>query len=177
MGRTFMVFIGLFVTVLLFGPAGAETSNKAGVRIGPSGLELPRFASLKADRVNVRQGPGRDHAIKWVFKKAGLPVEILNEYDNWRQVRASDGTEGWVYKRLLSARRTALIMPWEKNPVIVTLHAGPSPSKRVIAKLESGVLANILSCDGTWCHVTVADYKGWVRQDRLWGVYLNEKIK
>ena len=125
----------------------------------------------------MRQGPGRDHAIKWVFKKAGLPVEILNEYQNWRQVRASDGTEGWVYRSLISARRTALIRPWEKTPVVIELYAGPSQSKSIIAKLESGVLANVLSCNGRWCQVAVSGFKGWVRQNQLWGVYKGEKLK
>lgn len=159
-----------FGAVLLGQPAISQT----GVKLGKSGLPLPRFASLKADRVNVRQGPSREHAIKWVIKQAGLPVEITNEYENWRQVRDSEGSEGWVFHRLLSARRTALILPWEKTPVIVQLYGKPSKSAAVVAKLENGVLASVRRCDGAWCRVVVASFKGWVRQDQLWGIYKGE---
>ena len=70
---------------------------------GPaSGLPLPRFVSLKADRVNVRIGPAKTHEVKWVYQRAGLPVEITAEFENWRRIRDADGTEGWVYHSLLS---------------------------------------------------------------------------
>src|ERR1035441_1230528 len=46
-----------------------------------TGLPLPRYASLKTDRVNLREGPSKDHATKWVYQRAGLPVEITAEFD------------------------------------------------------------------------------------------------
>src|SRR5262245_34728419 len=47
---------------------------------GPkSGLPIPRFVSLKPDRVNVRGGPTRDHEVTFVYTRAGLPVEITAE--------------------------------------------------------------------------------------------------
>ena len=77
---------------------------------GPvTGLPLPRYASLKTDRVNLREGPSKDHATKWVFQRAGLPVEITAEFDIWRKVRDSEGAEGWVLRSLLSGRRTGLV--------------------------------------------------------------------
>ena len=42
-----------------------------------SGLPLPRFASLKADEVNVRTGPGPRYPVDWVFKSRNMPVEIV----------------------------------------------------------------------------------------------------
>jgi SH3-like domain-containing protein len=67
-----------------------------------SGLPVPRFVSLKPDRVNVRGGPTRDHDVTFVYTRAGLPVEITAESDNWRRIRDSEGSEGWVYHSLLS---------------------------------------------------------------------------
>ena len=56
--------------------------------VGPvTKLPLPRFASLKTDRVNLREGPSKDHATKWVYERAGLPVEITAEFEIWRRVR------------------------------------------------------------------------------------------
>ena len=80
-----------------------------------SGLPVPRFVSLKTDRVNVRGGPSREHDVTWVFTKPGLPVEIVAEFENWRRIRDVDGQEGWVYHSLLSGKRTALIAPWSKE--------------------------------------------------------------
>src|SRR5882757_4525160 len=74
-----------------------------------SGLPTPRYVSLKSDKVNVRGGPTKDNDVTWVYTRAGLPVEITAEFENWRRVRDSEGAEGWVYHSLLSGRRTAVI--------------------------------------------------------------------
>ena len=73
---------------------------------GPSGLPLPRFVSLKSGKVNSRIGPGVNYSVDWMYLKPGLPMEIIQEYDNWRRVRDSDGAEGWINQSLLSGRRT-----------------------------------------------------------------------
>src|SRR5262245_19459591 len=87
-------------------------ARAAGDTAGPkSGLPVPRFVSLKPDRVNVRGGPTRDHEVTFVYTRAGLPVEITAESDNWRRIRDWEGSEGWVYHSLLSGRRTAVVMP------------------------------------------------------------------
>jgi SH3-like domain-containing protein len=138
---------------------------------------LPRFVSLKSDKVNVRRGPSTDQAIVWVFSRAGLPVEIIAESDNWRRVRDSEGADGWVFHSLLSSRRTVLITPWSKGSSSVPLYASRSTGSRAVAALQAGVLGNVLNCDGEWCEVSVDDYSGYVEQDKLWGVYRNEELK
>jgi SH3-like domain-containing protein len=82
---------------------------------GKSGLPLPRFVSLKSGRVNSRIGPGVTYAVDWMYLKAGLPMEIIQEYDNWRRVRDSDGAEGWINQSLLSGKRTAIAAPWQRG--------------------------------------------------------------
>ena len=144
---------------------------------GKSALPVPRFVSLKSDKVNVRKGPSTDQAIVWVFSRAGLPVEVIAESDNWRRVRDSEGADGWVFHSLLSARRTALVMPWSKDEERVRLYSSNSTGSRAVAELQSGVLGNVLSCDGEWCNVSVDDYSGYVQQDKLWGVYKGEEVK
>jgi len=90
---------------------------------GKSALPLPRFVSLKSHKVNVRKGPSTDQAIVWVFSRAGLPVEVIAESDNWRRVRDSEGADGWVFHSLLSARRTVLVTPWSKGEESVPLYS------------------------------------------------------
>src|SRR5262245_65778577 len=72
-----------------------------------SGLPVPRYVSLKSDHVNVRAGPTKDNDVAWVYTRAGLPVEITAEFENWRRVRDYEGSEGWVYHSMLSGRRKA----------------------------------------------------------------------
>src|SRR5258706_546116 len=72
-------------------------------------LPLPRFVSLKSEEANVRTGPGTRYPIQWVYHRAGMPVEIVEEYDLWRKIRDVEGTTGWVHKTMLAGNRTALI--------------------------------------------------------------------
>ena len=78
-------------------------------------LPLPRFVSLKAERVNVRRGPSSEHQIAWVFTKKGLPVEIVAEFEQWRRIRDSEGSENGVFHSMLTGKRTAMVAPWKKN--------------------------------------------------------------
>ena len=143
------------------------------IRNGPSGLPLPRFVSLGSDKVNVRAGPGTDYRVEWTFRKAGLPIEIIEEFGNWRQIRDSDGEEGWVYHSLLSGRRTALVSPWTSDEPLA-LRAAPNNDANVMARLAPNVLATVNSCDGSWCAVEGDGWSGHVLQQELWGVYPNE---
>jgi SH3-like domain-containing protein len=159
------------VTVLATAHAGGETS------IGPkSGLPTPRFVSLKPDRVNVHGGPTRDHEVTFVYTRAGLPVEITAESDNWRRIRDWEGSEGWVYHSLLSGKRTALVAPKDKSQ-LVPLYDTSDSNGTVLAQLQAGVLASVKRCTGGWCRIAGARFNGWVVQEQLWGVYLNEKIE
>ena len=49
-------------------------ATRSAQAVAGSGLPVPRFVSLKADRVHSRQGPGTDHKVLWVYRRAGLPV-------------------------------------------------------------------------------------------------------
>src|SRR3569832_793597 len=88
-----------------------ETTHAAGdMATGPvSGLPIPRVGSLKSDRVNVRGGPNKDQDVRWVYTRAGMPVEVTAEFENWRRIRDWEGAEGWVYHSLLSGKRTAVV--------------------------------------------------------------------
>ena len=141
-----------------------------------TGLPLPRYASLKTDRVNLREGPSKEHATIWVFQRAGLPVEITAEFEIWRKVRDAEGAEGWVLHTMLSGRRTALVAPGKKGQSF-KIYTRASADSEVAATLQSGVLANIKTCDGTWCSIYGDGFKGYIDQVTLWGVYPNEKVE
>ena len=152
-------------------PARAQQTGSA------SGLPVPRYVSLKSDRVNLREGPSKDHRTTWIFERAGLPVEITAEFETWRKVRDSEGSEGWVLHSLLSGRRTALVTPWKKDGPAITVYAKPSDTAAPSAKLDPNVITNIRSCDKTWCRVNGDGFDGFVKQADLWGVYPNEVVE
>lgn len=154
-------------------PVRAAGEMSAGPK---SGLPVPRFVSLKPDRVNVRGGPTRDHEVTFVYTRSGLPVEITAESDNWRRIRDWEGSEGWVYHSLLSGRRTAVATPKDKNQLVPLYDSGDS-NAAVIARLQAGVLATVKRCTGNWCRLVGPGFDGWVVQEQLWGVYPNEKVE
>jgi SH3-like domain-containing protein len=173
-----LIGIGLALALSVVAASAADIGSKqAMVTTGKDGLPVPRFVSLKSDKVNVRKGPATDQAIVWVFSRAGLPVEVIAESDNWRRVRDSEGADGWVFHSLLSARRTVLVTPWSKDHSNVPLYSSKSTSSRPVAQLQANVLGNVMNCDGEWCELSVDDYTGYVQQDQLWGVYKGEEIK
>lgn len=155
------------------GLAQTQAAEKVGVS---TGLPVPRFVSLKSGTVNMRQGPGKDHRTLWVFKKAGLPVEVVAEFDTWRKVRDWEGAEGWVFHTLLSGRRTGMVTPWQKKG-LQTLYKKPDENAAMAAKLEPRVLAKIRSCSKNWCRISGEGFDGYIVQKLLWGVYPNEKLE
>jgi SH3-like domain-containing protein len=153
---------------------GSTTSfDKA---VGPSGLPLPRFVSLKADKINVRRGPSSEHQVAWVYQRRGLPVEITAEFENWRRIRDSDGEEGWVYQSMLSGKRMALVAPWRKKEA-VPMYASPDESAGPIAMVKAGVVAALEDCTGNWCRVSASGYDGWIAQPMIWGAYPGEQVE
>ena len=163
----------LFAALFLF---AAGAAARAGTDGAGSGLPVPRFVSLKTDRVNVRGGPDKDHDVAWIYTRTGWPVEITAEFENWRRIRDSDGTEGWVYHSLLSGKRMAAVQLKSKAE-LAPLHAKPDAQSPVTAQLQSGVLGAVKHCNGGWCRLSGDGFDGWIEQNRLWGVYPDEKVE
>lgn len=170
---SFAAALALALPLTLPASVAAEAAQ-----VGPSGLPLPRFVSLKPGRVNLRVGPGRDYAVTWLFLKSGLPVEIVQEFDNWRRIRDSEGTEGWVYQSLLSGKRTVLTAPWQrdKDDAMLNVYRGADDKSAVVAKVQPGVLGTLKACNGSFCRVIFSGTSGWMRQPDIWGAYPDEKF-
>jgi len=173
---------GALALALAAGSATGSAAQGAPPTPEAAGLQVPRFVSLKSDRVNLRQGPGTEYPTAWVFRRAGLPVEVIKEFESWRQVRDAEGTTGWVSGAMLSGRRTAVILPWllrpgQGEPAVAVLRDDDSETAKPIARVEAGVLASIIGCDGRWCRVSVGGFRGYIEQTKLWGAYQGEVIK
>src|SRR5262249_11234749 len=168
---------GIFFLNTLLLPLAAAAQESPGRKAGTvTGLPVPRFVSLKASEVNSRVGPGSEYQIAWVFRRAGLPVEVLAEFESWRQVRDSEGGTGWVAAALLSARRTGAVAPWVKERTSFPLTQSKGGVTEA-ARVEPGAIVDIQTCDGEACEVYAGNQKGWIAQKNLWGVYPGETVK
>ena len=72
-------------------------------------------------------------------------------------------------------------MPWAKgDPQPVPLYERADERLAVVAKLQPNVIVSVKQCTGSWCRIAVSgdrDLDGYIRQDRLWGVYSNERVE
>ncbi|WP_332065331.1 SH3 domain-containing protein [Bartonella sp. CB189] len=165
------------ISIFLFDFSGFLHAQTFNHNLGPSGLPLPRFASIKPTRVNVRVGPGSNYSVVFIYQKKGLPIEIIQEYGQWRKIRDSEGDEGWVYQSLLSGKRTVITTPWQKDKQKrLMLRENPIDNAELIAEVEPNVIGNIRQCDGQWCELNIHNARGWIHQAQLWGIYPDEKI-
>lgn len=149
-----------------------------------SGLPLPRFVTTRSTPINVRVGPGTKYDVSWVYKVAGVPVEIIQEFDVWRKIRDVDGSTGWIHQNMLSGNRAGYVLP-EQNADRVALRRGAGDDAAVAAWLGSGFPVKISSCESGWCSVSATDhpqgaptvtYSGYLPEGDLWGVYRGESF-
>ncbi|WP_428394737.1 SH3 domain-containing protein [Lichenicoccus sp.] len=150
-----------------------------------TGLKLPRFASLRADDVNMRSGPGERYPILWLYHRRGLPVEILREFDVWRLVVDADGVKGWVHQATLVGTRTFVVTA--SGPARAGLAASgngtlllddPQAGAAIVAILRPGVVGRLRDCPSGsgWCRVVTHAYSGWLRRSAIFGLLPGEAI-
>ncbi len=151
-------------------PAVAEKEPPRDPNIGQvTSLPLPRYVTLKTSEGNARRGPGLSHRIDWVFKRAGMPLRVTAEYENWRRVQDAEGAGGWMHYTLLSGVRSAMIVAQ-----MADLHSDPESDSEVVLHAEQGVIARILECQKDWCRLNTEGGRGWVTKTALWGVEPDE---
>ena len=122
-----------------------------------------KFWSLKNDKVNVRYGHGKEHAIKYIYKKLNLPVKQIDKKENWRRVVFLDNNSGWIHWSQLKQSNSVITIE-EK-----VLFKKPSNFSKPIAKLAKGRLLVIKKCEDSWCSIKTNNYKGWIKIKNVWG--------
>lgn len=153
--------IGVILLVLMYAVSGVAGT-----------LSLPRFVALRNDKVNMRTGPGNRYPIMWVYQEKGYPVEVIDEYELWRQIREVDGTTGWVHRTQITGVRHALIL--EETP----LTNAPKLDAKTVAIVQKGTVGRILKCPekSDYCLLAFGETKGWLGKDVFFGLYKNEII-
>lgn len=133
--------------------------------------ELPRFASIKSNEVNSRVGPGLQYPIAAIYLNPAEPIEIIEEFNNWRQIRDFDQDTSWVHVSLLSRKRSVIV----SSALPTSLFKNPFENSDVIAQVFPQVRCEFLDyCNTKICKVKCSGQKGWIVRSSLWGIYGNE---
>jgi SH3-like domain-containing protein len=164
MGRVLIATLALAAALCAAGPfASAGESEPA--------EKLPRFVSLRSNQVNLRVGPGENYPIQWVLTRKDMPVEIVEEFQNWRMVRLWQGTGGWILDRMVTAERHVVV-----DGGIRGLYRRPDAGSEIVARAEPGVVAKLLDCQNDWCRIAAGGYQGWLQRGDVWGVLPGETV-
>jgi len=171
MFRSLCLSLIALISLSIVGPLAVD---QAFAQTSTSGLALPRFVSLRAAEVNLRTGPGVQYPIEWVYRKSGLPLEIIAEYKAWRKVRDWQGSQGWVHQTMLSSSRGFIVSGGTRD-----ILAQSKPGGRVIAQAQIGVSGKLIACPtkSPFCRVEVEGFDGWLNRADFWGVSRGEVFK
>lgn len=141
-------------------PVQAKTAFKG------SGLPIPRFVMTKANKVNLRAGPGNNYPTRVVYNRKNIPLMVVAEFDFWRKVKDVDGQEGWIHKTLLSNTTVVWV-----SADMASLISDPTNPETVVLKAEKGVEGEFLKdIKGKYAKVRINNQKGWMLIDHVWGV-------
>ena len=128
--------------------------------------KTPYWASISASEALMRTGPAKTYPAKWLYRRADLPIKVLEVYPSWRKIQDPDGETGWMLVNLLSDTRTGIVRGAEPRPI----HEGPTSGSPVRYLAEPGVVGRLNSCAGDWCQFEAGGRRGHISKAHLWGV-------
>ena len=162
-----MQIVIAFISIIIFSQVSNADIGKE------TGLEIPRYVSLKSDDANIRVGPSLNYPIKIKYIIKNYPLKVLDEYEEWRKVEDFTKNIGWIHKRLITGTRTGIVLSKEnKNIELLNTLDG-----NIIGEIGSGNIVNLEKCKVDWCLVSAENFKGWMNKKNIWGVKQNEIIK
>ena len=159
--RRLIAFAMIFLTAALTPAAQAQQERKT-----------PYWASISASEALMRTGPGKTYPAKWLYRRADLPIKVLEVYPSWRKVQDPAGETGWMLVNLLSDTRTGLVTGTEPRP----MHEEPNTSSRILFVAQPGVVGRLSECSGDWCAFDVGGRRGYISREHFWGTDSGESF-
>jgi SH3-like domain-containing protein len=127
------------------------------------------MASIADDDINMRSGPGLEHAVVWKLD-AGFPVEILATKGEWLQVRDFEGSSGWVHKKNIGRTPHMIVKANKGVDQQINVRKEPATNGAIVAKANYGVVFKTLEKKDGWVKVEHGQgVTGWVDGRLLWG--------
>jgi SH3-like domain-containing protein len=160
----FLIVLAVLLPVV--SPAGARAAD-------PSPSFHPHYVSQRAAQVSLREGPGYDYRILWVYRHKGYPFRESASFDIWRRVTAADGTVGWINGQMLSDSRTVLVTGQGRAEI----HKTSAPDSKLVGLAEPDAVLSLKACDADACRVRAPNIDGWISKSRIWGTATDEVFK
>ena len=165
--KIIMQIVIAFISIIIFSQVSNADIGKE------TGLEIPRYVSLKSDDTNIRVGPSKNYPIEIKYIVKNYPLKVLEEYEDWRKVQDFKNNIGWIHKSLISGTRTGIVLSNDsKNIKLLNTLDG-----NVIGEIGKGNIVFLEKCKIYWCLISSGNFKGWVDKKYIWGVKQNEIIK
>ncbi|MNE24261.1 Bacterial SH3 domain protein [compost metagenome] len=157
--------VAALAAVFLTGVMVSAGATMPDGRPTPTGLEVPRWVTLKSSQVRARQGPGLDYRILWEYRAAGLPVQVIAETREWRKICDPDGAVAWIHRTVASGRRSV----FNRSDQEIAIRSGRSETAPVRARLSPRALVSLDECEDGWCRVRARKLRGWVPERAVFG--------
>jgi len=127
------------------------------------------MTTVKADKVNLRKGPGKSYSILWEYGN-GFPLKILKKKGDWVQVSDFENDKGWVHKSLLYYSPQVIVKVNRDSEKKINVRKRPGTSSTIIGKAYYGVVFKTLGKKSGWINVEhESGLSGWVKDSLLWG--------
>jgi SH3-like domain-containing protein len=169
-GKMFRSSLCAHLAAALLAAWGMQALPASGAENRPA-AKLPRFVSLRSNDINLRVGPGQTYPIEWVLTRKDMPVEIVEEFQNWRMVQLWQRTSGWILDRMVTAERHIVV-----DGGVRSLYRRPDAGSEIVARAEPGVVAKLIECQTDWCRIEAGGYQGWLQRGDVWGVLPGENL-
>lgn len=125
--------------------------------------------SIKADKVNLRTGPGKDYSVKWEYG-SGFPLKIVDRKGEWFKTKDFENDTGWIHKSLLSDIPHAIVKANRNKDEKINIRSGPGSENKIIGKAYYGVVFRVLKHQSGWVKVKhESGITGWISSNLLWG--------
>ena len=121
------------------------------------------YVTLKHNKVHVRYGPSIDYQIKYIYRKAGYPLKVIDRKENFRKIIDHKNNSGWIHWTQLE-NSTSLITTSEK-----ILFKKPTKFSEPLAIAEKGKLILLKKCKKNWCKTSNKEISGWILFNGFWG--------
>tara|TARA_B100000575_G_C22928487_1_gene538203 strand:+ start:126 stop:656 length:531 start_codon:yes stop_codon:yes gene_type:complete len=137
-----------------------------------TGLELPRYVSLKSNESNIRVGPSKNYPIIIKYIKKDFPLKIVDEHKEWRKTVDFQNNTGWIHKSLIKGQRNGILISQNQKKIQIL----NTVDGKIIGEANTGTFVRLSKCKVDWCMIVKHQYRGWVKKKYLWGVKENEKF-
>ena len=144
------------------------------------------WGSLKYNKTYLRTGPSKDNKVMWVYKRKGLPIKVLREKEDWKQILLPENQKGWISSSQFSKKRTVLVIDTNSETEKVIKNIDPLAIKDLnnnpIAYVHKGVILKLMKCSNEMCEIELDIKKekyffknsfqinGLIEKKNLWGI-------